>query len=96
MFLMSALTMDNEFQTEPESVKGFNLLEDRFPNRDAVSELVVVRSETGSVQDPQFQAAVKELRADIAAAEAVRGVGHPMGAAPRGWCRRTAPQCCFR
>ena len=47
--LGSALTVEGGIQSEPESLKGQNLLDDRFPARDEVSELVVVRSETGSV-----------------------------------------------
>ena len=80
LFLGSALTTEGEIRTEPDSIKGFNLLEERFPARDEVTELVVVRSETGSVDDPGVQAAVVGLRDDIAAAEAVRDVGDPFGA----------------
>jgi putative drug exporter of the RND superfamily len=77
MFLGSALTTEGEILTEPESVKGFNLLEDRFPGWDDTSELVVVRAENGDVRSAGFQAEVASLRADIAAAEGVRGVGDP-------------------
>jgi putative drug exporter of the RND superfamily len=77
MFLGSALTTEGEILTEPESVKGFNLLEDRFPGWDDTSELVVVRAENGDVRSAGFQTEVASLRDDIAAAEGVRGVGDP-------------------
>jgi RND superfamily putative drug exporter len=82
--LGSALTTEGGIKSEPESLKGFNLLQDRFPDRSEVTELVVVRSETGSTQDPGFQDTVAGLRHDIAAAEGVQGVGDPFGARARG------------
>ena len=84
MFLGPALSTEGAFLAEPDSVKGFNLLEDRFPDRNQVSELVVVRSETADVESSDFQAAVAGLRADIAAAEGVRGVGDPFDAQAEG------------
>ena len=80
MFLGSALSTQGEVIAEPESVKGLNLLDDRFPDRDEISELVVVRSESGDVQSPDFQSVVAGLRGDIASAEGVRGVGDPSDA----------------
>ncbi len=84
VFLGSALTTEGDILSEPESVKGLNLLDDRFPDRNDTSELVVVRSETGNVQSSEFQAAVGGLRDDIASAEGVRGVGNPFGAGAAG------------
>ncbi len=82
--LGSGLTTEGGIKTEPDSLKGFNLLEDRFPARDDVSDLVVVRSETGSVTDPGFQESVAGLRDDIAAAEGVQSVGDPFGPQAEG------------
>ena len=44
MFLGSALTTEGDLIAEPESVKGLNRLDDRVPERDEISELVVVRA----------------------------------------------------
>jgi putative drug exporter of the RND superfamily len=82
--LMSALSIEGDPLTEPDSVKGLNLLEDAFPDRPDISEMVVVRSEGGSVQDPGFQATVLALRDDVASAEAVLDVGNPFGPQAEG------------
>jgi RND superfamily putative drug exporter len=82
--LGSALTTEGGIKSEPESLKGFNLLDDRFPDRNEVTELVVVRSQTGSAQDPGFQDTVAGLRDHIAAAEGVQDVGDPFGTQARG------------
>ena len=70
--LGSALTTESEILTEPDSVKGLNLLDERFADRDDTTELVVVRTESGDVQSADFQATVSGLRQDIAAAEGVQ------------------------
>jgi RND superfamily putative drug exporter len=80
--LGSALTTDADVTTEPDSVKGLNLLDERFANRDPVSELVVVRAESGTTQDPAFQQQVSDLRDTIATADGVVSVGDPAG--PQG------------
>ena len=77
LLLGGALTTEGNVTTRPESVVGFDLLEDRFPQRDAVNELVVVRAEQGTAQDPGVRDLVARVRADIAAAEAVEDVGDP-------------------
>jgi putative drug exporter of the RND superfamily len=77
LLLGSALTPEGEITTEPDSVKGLDLLDDRFPDRDAVSEQVIVVADSGSVQDPQVRETVADLRDEIATAEAVRSVGDP-------------------
>ena len=82
MLLGSALTTEGSIKSEPESIKGANLIDDRFPSRDEVTELVVVRSETGTAND--LQETVATLRKDIAAADGVKGVGDPFAARARG------------
>jgi RND superfamily putative drug exporter len=79
-----ALTTEGNITTKPDSVKGLDLLDDRFADRDAVTELVAVRSDDGSAQDPAFRDRVGALRAQIAAAEAVVSVGDPYAAEPTG------------
>lgn len=78
LLLGSALTTEGSIKSEPESLKGANLIDDRFPSRDEVTELVVVRSETGTAND--LRATVAGLRSDIAHADGVKGVGDPFGA----------------
>lgn len=77
VLLGSALTTEGEVTSKPESVKGLDLIDDRFAARDEVTEMVVVRSESGSVDDAAFRSTVEGLRQDIAAAEAVHDVGDP-------------------
>jgi RND superfamily putative drug exporter len=84
LLLGSALTTEGEIKSHPESLKGADLIDERFPARDEVSELVVVRSETGRVDDPAFRSAVESLRDDIAAADGVHGVGDPFEARSEG------------
>jgi RND superfamily putative drug exporter len=79
LLLGSALTTVGDVTAKPESVVGFDLLEERFPARDSVDELVVLRNEQGTVQDPGFRGRVTSLRAEIGAAEAVQDVGNPYG-----------------
>src|SRR5919106_2681682 len=83
-FLGSALTPEGEITTDPDSIKGLDLLDERFPDRDAVSETVVVVADSGSAADPQVKEAVADLREEIANAEAVRGVGDPYAADAEG------------
>ena len=84
LLLGSGLSVEGEIKTEPESLTGANLLDDRFPARDDVTDLVVVRSETGKVTDPAFRDTVAGLRDDIAAAEGVQDVGDPFGPRAEG------------
>jgi RND superfamily putative drug exporter len=80
VFLGSALTPEGGITRETDSVKGLDLINDRFPDRDAVSELVVVVADSGSVDDAQVRETVASLREEIVNAEAVRDVGDPYAA----------------
>jgi RND superfamily putative drug exporter len=77
LFLGSALTPEGQVTSEPDSIKGQDLLDERFPDRNAVSETVIVVADNGNVADPRVRQAVAELREEIAQAEAVRSVGDP-------------------
>lgn len=77
LFLGSALTPEGRVTSNPDSIKGQDLLDERFPDRNAVSETVVVVADDGNVADPQVQQTVAGLRDEIAKAEAVRSVGDP-------------------
>ncbi|MBD8870346.1 MMPL family transporter [Nocardioides donggukensis] len=80
LLLGSALTPEGRITSEPDSIKGLNLLDERFPERDAASDFVVVVADSGNVADPQTREVVASLRDEIAAAEAVRTVGDPYAA----------------
>ena len=77
--LGSALVTEGNVTVKPDSVKGLDLLDDRFPGRDAVTELVVVRAEAGSAADPAFRTRVDALREDIGVADGVVSVADPYG-----------------
>src|SRR5215207_1830785 len=63
------LTDDDEFIGKPESVRGEELLRERMPGDQAESELVIVRSETLTVDDAVFRQTVESIVADL------RGMG---------------------
>ena len=77
LFFGSALTPEGGLTTETESSRGLDLVHERFPDREAVSELVVVVADSGSVDDPRVRATVADLREEIAGVESVRAVGDP-------------------
>lgn len=56
--LNDALTTEGGFLSNPESQQGADLLEERLRGDAAVSETIIVRSETATVDQPAFQAAV--------------------------------------
>src|SRR5512139_2013705 len=82
MLLGGAITTEGNVTTEPDSVKGMNLLDERFASRDPVTELVVLRPESGTVQDAAFQQQTSDLRQEIAGMDGVVSVGDPTG--PQG------------
>jgi putative drug exporter of the RND superfamily len=57
--LSDALTTEANFLNKPESVKGFDLLDDRMNFKDPVSETVVFHSDSLTVDDPAFQNVVQ-------------------------------------
>ena len=65
--LASGLTTEVSLTNDPESQRAENLLEDRLRGPEPTNEIVIVRSETATVDDPQFQATVEGLYADISA-----------------------------
>jgi RND superfamily putative drug exporter len=67
-------TSDFNFATEPESIKGLNLIEERMGGEQALSETIVVSSDTLTVDDPAFRQVVEKVTADV---RAVDGVVNP-------------------
>lgn len=66
VFLQDALTSEIEFTNTPESERGWELLEERLRGPTQVNEVVIVRSETLTVDDSRFEAFIRDLFADIA------------------------------
>ncbi|MDQ3874219.1 MAG: MMPL family transporter [Actinomycetota bacterium] len=60
-FLGDALTSEAEVTNDPESLQGYDLIAERFPQRQSTSEIVVVRSERSTADDPAFRSRVEEL-----------------------------------
>ncbi len=59
------LTDDDEFVGKPESVRGEELLREQMPGDQAPSELVIVRSETLTVDDAAFRQTVEAVADDL-------------------------------
>jgi putative drug exporter of the RND superfamily len=72
--LGSALSSEAEVTSNPESRQAEDLIEERFPERDALDELVIVRSDDLSVTDPAFRERVASLADDLARSEGVEQV----------------------
>jgi RND superfamily putative drug exporter len=67
LFLTDALTNDIAFTNEPESVKAMNQIEDRVTGEQLDTEFLIVRNPDLSVDDPEFQAFVQQVQADVVA-----------------------------
>ena len=62
MLPVGAPPTDAEMTNDPESYRGYDVLNAHFPpSPDYVNELVVVRSSTLTVADPAFRAKVESL-----------------------------------
>lgn len=63
--LGDALTTEIAFVNSPESEQGSNLLEERMHGPLPLTETIVIRSETLTVDDPAFQQVVEQTTADV-------------------------------
>jgi putative drug exporter of the RND superfamily len=64
--LGDALTTDSEVTNDPESERAYAVLEERQPTSEReINEIVVVRSETLTVEDPAFRRKVESVAAAI-------------------------------
>ena len=61
VLLGSALTTDGDVTSNPESKQAAALIDASFPPQPTPSEIVVVRSDRYTVDDPEFQAKVQAL-----------------------------------
>ncbi|TMK31334.1 MAG: MMPL family transporter [Actinobacteria bacterium] len=65
-YLADVLTQDIQFTNSPESVKAQNVLDAKFgQSRTEDTELLIVHSDTYTVDDPQFEAFVKQLQGRV-------------------------------
>lgn len=66
-FLGDALTTDADLTGNPESIRAERLLEERLRGETPIREVVIVRSDTLTVDNPEFAAFVAELGEDLRA-----------------------------
>lgn len=67
MLLPDALTTDFSYNNNPESQRGFKLLEDRLRGPRQAQEVVVIQSSNLTVDDEAFKAQVESIHAEIVA-----------------------------
>jgi uncharacterized membrane protein YdfJ with MMPL/SSD domain len=77
--LGGSLTTEGQVTNNPESVRALDLRNERFPPAGEPTELIVVRSETLTVEDPAFQARLEELAERTRATGVVAGAQLPQG-----------------
>jgi RND superfamily putative drug exporter len=65
--LASGLTTEIALTNDPESSRAESLLEERLRGPEPTNEIVIVRSDSATVDDPEVQATVEGLYADIIA-----------------------------
>ena len=61
------VTAEFDFTNEPESKRGKTLLEERLRGPTGTNEVVIIQSETRTVQDPEFRDTVVSLFDDLVA-----------------------------
>jgi uncharacterized membrane protein YdfJ with MMPL/SSD domain len=90
-YLSGALTTQAEFTNNPDSKQAQTLLERRLSGPRRSHEVVIVRSESQTVTDPQFKAYVARLKADLDALGpgVVQASTDPTRRAV-GWCPATS------
>jgi putative drug exporter of the RND superfamily len=81
-FLGSALSSEADVTSGPESKRAQDLIDSRFPERDALDELVIVRSEEVTVNTPTFRERVGRLAEELSRSEGVEEVSTYLD--PRG------------
>ena len=59
--LGDSLTTEGEVTNNPQSIQGYDAIDEHFPRRDFTSELIVVRSETLTLDDPAYRRKLAEL-----------------------------------
>jgi putative drug exporter of the RND superfamily len=69
--LGSALSSEGDVTSNPESKRAQELIDERLPQRDAVDEVVIVRSDDVAVADPAFRRRVSDLVEQLRRSEGV-------------------------
>jgi MMPL family len=64
-YLSDALTTQAPFTNNPDSKQAQTLLEQRLTGPRRANEVVIVRSDSKTVSDPQFKAYVARLKGDL-------------------------------
>src|SRR5829696_8784028 len=72
--LGSALTSDADVTSNPESKRAQDLIDERVPERDALDELVIVRSDEVTVTAPSFRERVASLADALGQSDSVEEV----------------------
>src|ERR687891_350393 len=82
VFLGSALSSEGDVTSNPESKQAEELIDDRFPERDPVDEVVIVRSDEVTVTTPAFRERVGGLVEELGRSDSVEEVSSYLD--PRG------------
>src|SRR5215203_1474664 len=72
--LGSALSSEGDVTSNPEAKQAEDLIDERFPEREAVDEVVVVRSDEVTVSAPAFRERVGTLAEELGRSEGVEEV----------------------
>jgi uncharacterized membrane protein YdfJ with MMPL/SSD domain len=80
--LGSALSSEGDVTSNPESKQAEDLIDERFPERDALDEVVIVRSEEVPVTAAAFRERVRSLVEELRRSGSVEDVSSYLG--PRG------------
>jgi putative drug exporter of the RND superfamily len=80
--LGSALSSEADVTSNPESKRAQDLIDERFPQRDALDELVVVRSDELTATAPAFRDRVQSLGDELGRSDSVEQVSSYLD--PRG------------
>jgi uncharacterized membrane protein YdfJ with MMPL/SSD domain len=80
--LGSAVSSEGDVTNNPESKQAEELVDERFPERNPVDEVVIVRSEEVTVNAPAFRERVETLAAELSRSDSVAQVSSYLD--PRG------------
>jgi putative drug exporter of the RND superfamily len=81
-FLGTALSSEGDVTSNPESKQAQDLIDERFPEREGLDEVVIVRSEEVTVTDPVFRQRVETLVEELGGSDAVEEISSYLD--PRG------------
>ena len=78
--LGDVLTQEFEFTNRPESVRAQEVIDEKFSNGNAVesTEFVIVQADSLTVDDPEFQAFVRQIQGEVAALDGGILAGPPV------------------